>query len=91
MCKGRDIYVRQPAARGHRAFTDLSAARVRGQSIMHSLQPSQLGIDSLLNMVPIPPLGQCVEGPSFGSPLGEILSEAADKLHCYVQACIQVL
>ena len=25
------IYVRQPAARGHRAFTDLSAARVRGR------------------------------------------------------------
>ena len=51
------IYVRQPAARGHRAFTDLSAARVRGRSIMHSLQPCQLGNDSLLNMIPIPPLG----------------------------------
>ncbi len=53
----------QPAARGHRAFTDLSAARVWGQSYMHSLQPRQLGNDSLLNMVPIPPLGRCVEGP----------------------------
>ncbi len=45
------------------AFTDLSAARVWGQSYMHSLQPCQLGNDSLLNMVPIPPLGRCVEGP----------------------------
>ena len=53
----------QPAARGHRAYTDLSAARVWGQSYMHSLQPRQLGNDSLLNMVPIPPLGRCVEGP----------------------------
>ena len=25
------VYVRQPAARGHRAFTDLSAARVWGR------------------------------------------------------------
>ena len=53
----------QPAARGHRAFTDLSAARVWGQSYMHSLQPCQLGNDSLLNMFPIPPLGRCMEGP----------------------------
>ena len=50
------IYVRQPAARGHRAFTDLSAARVRGQSISHGLQPCQLGNDSLLDMVSILPL-----------------------------------
>ena len=43
--RGREwyIYVRQPAARGHRAFTDLSVARVWGQSYMHSLQPCQLG------------------------------------------------
>ena len=53
----------QPAAKGHRAFTDLSAARAWGQSYMHSLQPCQLGNDSLLNMVPTPPLGRCVEGP----------------------------
>ena len=53
----------QPAAKGHRAFTDLSAARVWGQLYMHSLQPCQLGNDSPLNMVPIPPLGRCVEGP----------------------------
>ncbi len=52
----------QPAARGHRAYTDLSAARVWGQSYMHSLQPCQLGNDSLLNMVPIPPLGNAWRG-----------------------------
>ena len=33
-----------------------------GRSIMHSLQPCQLGNDSLLNMVPIPPLGNVWRG-----------------------------
>ncbi len=36
---------------------------------MHSLQPCQLGNDSLLNMFPIPPLGRCVEGPPFNTRL----------------------
>ena len=43
------LYVWQPVARGHRAYTDLSAARVRGPGDMHSLQPCQLGNDLLLN------------------------------------------
>ena len=33
------------------------------------LQPCELGNDSLLNMVPIPPSGQCLEGPSLCKPL----------------------
>ena len=35
---------------------------------MHSLQPCQLGNDSLPNMVPIPPSGQCLEGSSLCKP-----------------------
>ena len=53
------IYVVATRSQRPRAFTDLSAARVWGQSYMHSLQPCQLGNDSLLNMFPIPPLGRC--------------------------------
>ena len=58
----------QPAARGHRAYTDLSAARARGR---HCLQPCRLGNDSLLNMVLNPlldirggaPLCKALESP----------------------------
>ena len=49
------IHVWQPVAKRHRAYKKPSAARVRGQQTMHSLQPCQLGNDSPLNMVPIPP------------------------------------
>ena len=54
----------QSVARGHWAYTDLSAARF-GAGTMHSLQHCQLGNGSLLNMCPIPLSGQCVEGPSL--------------------------
>ena len=59
------IYVWQPAARGHRAYTDLSAARVRGPVLctvcslvnweMTHMQPSE----------PKPPSYMDVEGPPF--------------------------
>ena len=54
----------QPAARGHRAYTDLSAARIRGPVVLcNSLQPRrEMGNDSLLNMVPTPPLGNAWRG-----------------------------
>ena len=35
----------------------IHTARIWGQPYMHSLQPCQLENDSLLNMVPMPPLG----------------------------------
>ena len=53
----------QPAARGHRAYTDLSMTR-SGAGTMHSLQPCQQGNDSLLNKIHISLFGQCLEGPS---------------------------
>ena len=40
----------QFAVKGHRAYTDLSAAKIWAGT-MHSLQPCQLRNDSLLNMV----------------------------------------
>ncbi len=36
------LYVGQPVARGHRAYTDLSAASIQGPGGMHRLQPCQL-------------------------------------------------
>ena len=56
----------QPEAIGHTrtCLQPESGGRHRACTVtMHSLQPRQLGNDSLLNMVPIPPLGRCVEGP----------------------------
>ena len=58
----------QPAARGHRAYTDLSAARVWGPALCTSLQPCQLGNDSLLNMV-LYPLLDMLGGASLYKPL----------------------
>ena len=55
-----------------------------GQSIMHSLQPCQLGNDSLLNMVPIPPLGNAWRGRPLvnHSEFQEDLGWMADVICC---------
>ena len=63
------VCVRQSAARGHRAYTDLSATRVWGQSYMHSLQPRQLGNDSLLNNASYTPSWAMRGGASRDKPL----------------------
>ncbi len=62
-----DIYARggnpQPEAIGH-SQTCLQPESGANRT-MHSLQPCQLGYGSLVNAVPIPPLGRCVEEPSL--------------------------
>ena len=79
---GEYIIVRyewQPAARGHGAYTDLSAARVRSpvlSTVLTSLQACQLGNDPLLNMV-LHPLWTCVEGPPFIKHSGGFLGSAS--------------
>ena len=58
----------QPAARGHRAYTDLSAARVRWPVLCTVCSLCQLGNDSLLNMV-LYPLLDMRGGASLCKPL----------------------
>lgn len=73
-----------PAARDHRAYTDLSADRIQTGN-MHRLQPRRVHFDSLLMMVLQPPSRQCMEEPFLRTPR----ENSRRGLHTAVSRCLR--